>query len=352
MQSTRFLCGAALAVMVAGCSGGGGAGPANLPTPSPGPSASPSPTPSPTPITNADLTRHDIAVTIVDPSATQKNNSQTHVPNQNLVLIPTSPAARKGRLALFLPGTNSTETKEQEIGYAGARRGYHAITLAYPNSDAVAVLCRGVADDECTAKVREEILTGADVSDRIAIAPQDGLETRLKNLLIYLRATYPAEGWGSFLQGDQVLWSAISVIGHSQGAGHVALLAKRHALYRAVMLSGVADVTAAGQTAPWLSRPNLTPPASQYGFSHMADTIVPIAIAEASWNAIGLASFGALTSTDGTAAPYGGSHTLTTALPAVGGANIHLSMADDDKMPRAADGTPAYEPVWDFTAFP
>ncbi|MEP9358064.1 hypothetical protein [Sphingomonas sp. KR3-1] len=338
---------------VAGCSTGGG-GPVNLPTPSPSPSASPSPTPSPSPSPTgtADITRHDIAVTTVDASAVQANNAQTGVPNRNLVLVPTSPAARKGRLALFITGTNSTEVKEQEIGEAGARRGYHAITIAYPNWNAVAVLCTGVLDDECTAKVREEILTGVDLSDRIAVAPQDALEPRLQKLLAYLAATYPAEGWGSFLAGGAVNWPLVSAIGHSQGAGHVAYLAKRHALYRAVMLSGVADVTATGQTAPWLSRANVTPAASQYGFSHTADMTVPIAIADASWRAIGLAAFGALTTTDGAAVPFGGSHRLTTSLPAVGGTNIHLSMADDDKMPRNADGTPAYAPVWDFTAFP
>lgn len=296
--------------------------------------------------------RHDIAVTTVDPTATQKPNAQTGVPNQNLVLAPQSPSSRKQRLALFIMGTNSTETKEQQIVYAGASRGYHAIAIAYPNYDAVAVLCLGAIDTECTAKVREEMLTGVDLSTKVAIKPQDALETRLKNLLVYLNANYPSEGWGSFLTGGAINWSMVSAIGHSQGAGHVAYLAKRHAMFRAVMISGVADKTSAGAVAPWLGRANLTPIANQYGFSHTADATVPIATAEASWNAIGLAALGAPQSTDGQRPDYAGSHELTTSLAPVGGANVHLSMADDDKMPRNADGTPVYATVWNFAAFP
>ncbi|MDG2535874.1 hypothetical protein P6144_19585 [Sphingomonas sp. HITSZ_GF] len=299
-----------------------------------------------------DAIRHDIAATTVDSTATQKNNAQTGVPNKNLTLVPTSPSARVGRLALFILGTNSSETKEQEIVYAAAKRGYHAITLAYPNYDAVAMLCSGVSDTACTAKVRQEMLTGVDLSTRVAVAPKDALETRLQKLLAYLNTTYPAEGWGTYLSGTAINWSMISAIGHSQGAGHVAYLAKLHTLYRATMLSGVADKTSAGAVAPWLSNTNVTPAASQYGFSHSSDATVTIATAEASWNAIGLASFGALTSTDGVAAPYGGSHKLKTALAPASGANIHLSMADDDKLPRNSDGTPKYEPVWDYMAFP
>jgi hypothetical protein len=302
--------------------------------------------------TTVDAIRHDVAATTADSTATQKNNSQTGVPNKNLTLVPTSPSARVGRLALFIMGTNSTQTKEQEIVYAGAKRGYHAIALAYPNYDAVAVLCAGVTDTACTAKVRQEMLTGVDLSTKVTVAPKDALETRLQKLLTYLNATYPAEGWGAYLSGTSINWSMISAIGHSQGAGHVAYLAKLHALYRATMISGVADKTSAGAIAPWLSTTNVTPVANQYGFSHTADATVPIATAEASWNAIGLASFGALTMTDGATAPYGSTHKLKTSLASVGGTNIHLSMADDDKMPRNTDGTPKYEPVWDYMAFP
>jgi hypothetical protein len=299
-----------------------------------------------------DVIRHDIAATTVDSTATQKNNSQTGVPNKNLTLVPTSPSARKGKLALFIMGTNSTETKEQEIVYAGARRGYHAIALAYPNYDAVAVLCAGSTDTACTGNVRKEMLTGANVSTKVTVAVQDSVETRLQKLLTYLNTTYPSEGWGVYLSGTSINWSMISAVGHSQGAGHVAYLAKLHSLYRATMISGVADKTAAGAVAPWLSSTNVTPVANQYGFSHTGDATVTIATAEASWNAIGLNSLGALTSTDGASAPYGNTHKLKTSLAAVGGANIHLSMADDDKMPRTSSGTPAQEPVWDYAAFP
>lgn len=302
--------------------------------------------------TTVDAIRHDIAATTVDSTASQPNNSQTGVPNKNLTLVPTSPSARVGRLALFIMGTNSTETKEQEIVYAGAKRGYHAIALAYPNGDAVATLCAGSTDTACTGNVRNEMLTGANVSTKVTVAVKDSVETRLQKLLTYLNTTYPSEGWGAYLSGTSINWSMISAIGHSQGAGHVAYLAKLHSLYRVAMISGVADKTSAGAVAPWLSSTNVTPVANQYGFSHTSDATVTITTAENSWNAIGLSSLGALTMTDGASAPYGSSHKLKTSLASVGGTNIHLSMADDDKMPRNTDGTPKYEAVWDYMAFP
>lgn len=142
-------------------------------------------------------------------------------------------------------------------------------------------------------------------------------------------------------------------MGHSQGAGHAAYLAKRHAMFRSVMISGVADITATGQPSPWLFRPNQTPVARQYGFSHVADYVVPIAIADASWNAIGLAPLGPLQMTDGRAGTgYDGSHKLTTALLPRSGANPHVSMLEDSSMPQEADGSPAFKPVWDYMAFP
>lgn len=293
--------------------------------------------------------RHDIAVATVDPAAVQQPNLRTNVPNKHLALVPTNPALRKNKLYIFIPGTHSSELLEQDLVYTGLRHGYHALAVAYPNYAAVAQLCKGSPDDDCTAKVREEILTGADLSPLVKIAPKDAFETRLKTLLAYLSKTFPDEGWGQYLTGSEIDWSRISVAGHSQGAGHAAYLAKMHAMARVAIISGVADTTAKGGMAPWLSRPNVTPTANIYGFTHTADPIVTIKLALASWNAMGLAAFGAPQSVDGAAAPYGGSHMLTTSTNTM--ANQHLAMADDDKLPRTGKMV-SYDPVWAFIALP
>jgi hypothetical protein len=296
--------------------------------------------------------QHDIEVTTVDPSAVQQPNKRSGVPNKHFILVPADPVKRQKRLFVFVSGTGSTETQTQEIIRAGAERGYHSVAIAYSNYSAVAKLCLASLDAECTSKVREEILTGNDLSPLVEVGPHDGLETRLRNLLIYLQATYPNEGWDNFMSQGEVDWSKISAVGHSQGAGNVAYLAKRHSMFRAVMISGVFDITATALPAPWLSRPNVTPVDRQYGFSHVADYVVPIVYADASWNAIGLQAFGPLYLTDGQQPGYGGSHKLSTALVPASGANPHVSMLEDSSMPRNQDGSPAFKRVWDYMAFP
>lgn len=295
------------------------------------------------------IVRHDIDVSTVDPAAVQAANRWTGKPNRHFILVPQDSSRRKKRLFLYLVGSGISETSAQEIMYASARRGYNAIAIAYRNYEAVVPLCARSADDDCTEKVREEILTGKDLTPLVTVAPADALEPRLQKLLVYLRAAYPAEDWGEFLQGDEVSWPLISAAGHSQGAGHVALLAKRHAMYRAVMISGVADVTSSGKPAPWLSLPSATPVDRQYGFTHVGDMTVTLSVAEASWRAIGLK--GPLISVDGQQPGFGGSHMLSTAVPSMG-RNIHVAMVDDDTMARNSNGAPAHQPVWDFLMFP
>lgn len=301
---------------------------------------------------DAGLVRHDVSVTAADPAATQAPNALTQAPDRHIALLPAANAVRKARLFLFVAGTRTATSMVQDIVRTAARRGYHAISIAYPNAEAVAALCKASADDDCTGKVREEILTGEDLSPLVTVSRADAVEPRLYRLLVYLDAKYPGEGWQAFLSHGAVDWSRISAAGHSQGAGHVALLAKRHALLRSMMISGVADVTSSGRTAPWLSRPNATPVERQYGFSHISDPVVPLAVARASWEAIGLARFGPVQGTDLKRAPYGGSHQLTTRRPLTAGVNAHLAMAFDKLLPRRPDGTPVYTPVWEFVALP
>jgi hypothetical protein len=296
------------------------------------------------------IVRHDLEVTALDPTAVQAPNRRTGQPNKYFILAPQNPAARKKKLFLYIVGSGVSETTAQEILYEGARRGYNAIAIAYRNYEAVAPLCARSPDDDCTGKVREEILTGVDLTPLVTIGPQDALEPRLQKLLIHLRTAYPAEGWGEFLNGGETNWAKITAAGHSQGAGHVALLVKRHAMERAVIISGTADLTPSGKPAPWLSRPNKTSVDRVFGFGNVADPVVKMPVAEASWKAMGLK--GPLTSVDGAKPDFGGSHMLSTATRPTTGMNFHTVMVDDDILPRNPDGSPVYTPAWDFLIFP
>lgn len=73
------------------------------------------------------------------------------------------------------------------------------------------------------------------------VLPENSLKLRLGDLLTYLHAAHPAEGWDGFLEDGRPKWDNMIVSGHSQGAGHVAYLAKTEMLHGAVMISGPQD---------------------------------------------------------------------------------------------------------------
>jgi len=86
------------------------------------------------------------------------------------------------------------------------------------------------------------------------ILPENSLQQRLVDLLLTLNERFPNDGWSEFLidnpisSGDDDYntsflprWASMIVAGHSQGAGHVAYLAKVQHLRGAVLISGPQD---------------------------------------------------------------------------------------------------------------
>uniref|UniRef100_A0A7S4JPJ3 1-alkyl-2-acetylglycerophosphocholine esterase n=1 Tax=Odontella aurita TaxID=265563 RepID=A0A7S4JPJ3_9STRA len=75
------------------------------------------------------------------------------------------------------------------------------------------------------------------------VLPENSLKSRLGDLLAHLHAEFPTEGWDKFFNAEdnRPVWDNIIVSGHSQGAGHVAYLAKTETLCGAVMISGPQD---------------------------------------------------------------------------------------------------------------
>ncbi len=274
--------------------------------------------------------------------------------NDPHVAVNPSPAASaRGKLFVFLPGTGAVPTMQQLILGTAAGRGYHAIGLSYPNPTAVGVLCADDIDPDCFWNVRREVITGLNTSARIQITPANAIVNRLEKLLLFLHAQFPAEGWGQYLVGGTIDWSRVTLAGHSQGGGHVGVLAKLVALDRAVYFSSPADWRqVADAPATWLSRPNVTAASRQYAFIHEQDQLVPVAQARANWIALGLEAFGSVTSIDGAAAPFGNSHQLTTrATPLLAG-SYHGASVVDAATPRATSGAPLFESVWIYLALP
>lgn len=285
------------------------------------------------------------------PSATDAGIDSGNDPH--VAVNPSPTATARGKLFVFLPGTGAVPTMQQLVLGTAATRGYHAVGLAYPNPTAVGVLCADDVDPDCFWDVRREVITGLNTSLRIQVTSANAIVNRLGKLLQYLQAQFPTEGWGQYLVNGTVDWSRVTLAGHSQGGGHVGVLAKLVALDRAVYFSSPADWRqVANAPATWLSRPNVTLASRQYAFIHEQDQLVPVAQALANWRALGLEALGAVTTIDGATAPFGNSHQLTTrSVPLLAG-SYHGATVVDAATPRTTSGAPALEPVWIYLALP
>lgn len=95
------------------------------------------------------------------------------------------------------------------------------------------------------------------------IDPLDSIQGRLTLLLEYLTLNYPNEGWERYLIQQSTVtyatstrlpdWSAVWLLGHSQGAGHAAYMAQAYALRGAGIFGGPQQLCASPQC--WTARP-------------------------------------------------------------------------------------------------
>jgi hypothetical protein len=256
----------------------------------------------------------------------------------------------KGRLAVFLPGTGGMPSDFTAYLQRGPARGYHTIGLRYPNPESVTVICnQGNGDASCAGKVREEILTGRDMSPLVTIATQDAIEQRLNALLRYLAFHRPSEGWDQFLDTNgAVVWSKISVSGNSQGAGHAGYIGKTRQVFRVGMYSGSSDWVNAANTPPsWFSLPSLTPASSFFGFIHQPDSLANYTgnasqVTDGWGNPAQFGMQGALVNVTTTPSPFLNSQRLvTTACATQSSLNQHNCTMFNGN-----------QPVWDVVSYP
>ncbi len=311
------------------------------------------PTPTPTPVARAPQTERDILPSSVSAALPASDAA-------NFVLNPDPAVAPTGRLFVMLPGTGAIPRNYRTVVRTGSARGYHGIGLTYPNATAVGDLRAGTVDPDCTGNTRREIITGDPLSTLVAVDAANSITGRLAALLTKLDRDFPTEGWGQFLRNGTVDWSLVTIAGHSQGSGHAAYMAKLYSLDRTLMFSGPSDVPTPGLgAARWFGLPNVTPVTRQYGFTHIDDELVPYALVQNNWAAIGLGTVGGTpVSVDTASPPYGGSRQLyTAATPSMLGQVVsafpkHASPVADGITPSNPQGTPLYAPVWTYLAFP
>lgn len=177
-------------------------------------------------------------------------------------------ATPNGYLLLSLGGTNSYPKDFTAFDKLAASKGYSVLALDYPNTVITTSCKNSPQPDPCTL-FREEIVTGAQVSNLVEVDRANSIENRLGALLRY-QAEQDPEHYSHFLREGQPDWSKIVVVGHSQGSGHAGYLAKKHPMKAAILLAGPQDTTAAGP-ASWMSAPSETPADRYLSFTHRDD---------------------------------------------------------------------------------
>jgi hypothetical protein len=331
-----------LGALAASCGGGGDS------------STSTAPPTSPPPPAGSASTLYQVNVTDTDPAISTAVGGQQHYAYIN------ASATRKNKLFLFFAATGAPPKNYTLIDSAAANAGFHSIGLAYVNGPStIESLCAGSPDPDCTGKIREETLTGADASPLITVSVTDSIQNRLVKLLIYLNVQHPADNWGQFLDAsNNIRWDLLRVSGLSQGGGAAGYIAKTQAVDRACFFSSPADWDDVDNIpGAWVLTPNTsTPPSKIFGFDSTLDPIVPYVNIRKTWTAFGLDPFGAPVSVDGTST-FNGTHELSTSL---GDAlSAHTSTAADSNTPidttrtslQFPAGTPVYLNVWNYNCF-
>ena len=176
-----------------------------------------------------------------------------------------------GKLVLFLVGTGASATPMWTMDSIYASMGYYAITLDYEDN-VVAASLGNDSDSAAFGNYRDEIVTGAQVSNAVNVDSANSILNRFQKLLVYLAQSDTAGDWSQFLQNGEPVWNHIIVAGHSQGSGHAAYIGKMFDVSRVLMFSGPQDfMTIYNRPAPWLYEKGATPPTSYFAFLNQYD---------------------------------------------------------------------------------
>ncbi|MGV3667955.1 MAG: BPSS1187 family protein [Leptospira bouyouniensis] len=287
------------------------------------------------------LIRYQIQPSITSTSITSDNN-----PHQ--VYLPQPGVTKKNILSVFYPGTGSTPCEVGAILQQGATRGYHVIGLSYPNSEAVNTICnQGAArnDASCFENLRNEVVTGAQVSSYVSVDTNNSIEGRLLSLLLYLAKTYPGDGWDTYLTGGAINWPNVYVGGHSQGSGHAAFHGKIRNVGRVSIYSGVSDYSLQfGSIPSWFANTQVAPAGSYYGLIHENDTVANFSGNANQVTDVWLNQFnmtGTLTNTS-VGSPFGNSKRLvTTACNGMSASVLH-----------SCPMTNGFQSIWNYISYP
>lgn len=250
------------------------------------------------------------------------------------------------RLLLVLPGTKGKPRNFMRFCDMAAGMGYHVLALSYDNIYNVRKLCQQSKDADCYLHMRQEIVLGNDASDLVSVASEACIEQRLKDALIYLSSQDADGQWRQFVKGTQVQWSKVIVAGHSQGAGHAALLGKLYALQRVILIAGPNDYSIeTSGPANWLYDKSETPLSRWYVWLHAFDSSIPVVEQIQQADAMGIPK--ATIDFPSRISVPAGTHRIQAVMDK-GSPYTHLSLVVDAYTPVDDKQQPIYAPVWRY----
>lgn len=215
---------------------------------------------------------------VVLPSATSTAISTYNEPHYAYI-IPDD--KRRNQLLVFLPGTGAEPKNYRKFIRLAASKGYHAIGLMYPNEPAINQICAGSGDVTSHSRARLEIIDGTDRHAGVNVNTGNSINQRLLSLLQYLHKAHPEENWAQYISSAQPAWEKIVMAGHSQGAGHAAVMGKTYPLHRAILFSGM-DFLTNGLIPDWVQ--NTTRSDRFYALHHEQDELLDIDIVKNGWS--------------------------------------------------------------------
>jgi hypothetical protein len=282
----------------------------------------------------------------------------------------------RNKLVLVFHGTSANPQAHTELVNALSGDGYHVAAVRYNAVLSATGGCPDVTQDEdpdCHQHLRAETVFGQGVADPegqasdhplLNITRTNSAMNRALKLVNYLAATYPAEGWGQYLQRGagggctsfnatygtcNLDWAKVVLMGHSQGGSVALYTSSFYPVSRVGMLSGAYDAWDNGDgtltTANWVvARKSKIPVAKVVEFVHTRD--VGLARIRAVERSLGIngPEKNVLTS----ARPWGFSQSLVTTITPtcpLDASQAHNATAQDLCAP---DGQ--FVPVWRYMA--
>lgn len=187
----------------------------------------------------------------INPSATDAKIRMVKGPHQVFL------AKDKGtKTVIMIGGTSSFPSDYMNILQTAQGKGYRVLGIDYEN-EVISTVCRTSTNLDCFDSFRAEINFGNPLSDLVKVNERNSLTYRILKLTQHL-------GW-------KVDWEDVILIGHSQGAGHVAYLAKYFNVYKVIMLGGPQDYYTNVGPASWTLDRGETSPSRYYSFLHEKD---------------------------------------------------------------------------------